>query len=620
MTSRLFGAFALVWSRSGRALAPPSSWPATLAAGVESFDYGDAGRTTFAVAGGERARDERRLVVKLGGLRDAAGGRLSAADILRRDLVAADAVAAEKLTGNGLAIALDPRAPRFAAYGTLLALPQLHYAFTADGFAAASEPRLLLPLLDRVEIDEEAVPAHFLFRFVPGRRTYFRGVSRLYPGELLRFDGGRIELRRRRRLRDLEASVPRFDGIDDAGVEWLDRTMSDTTAAWVSEAEAAALPVGNLLSGGLDSSLAQVWLNDLGPRVQRRSWSFTVDAPSFAFEERYAREASALLGTEHRFATVREAEYPGLFDAALDALAEPTLYNEGWACQLAVAEFLKGDAGGARVVFAGNAADALHGIGDLKAIRLWRQLTARPRRLERLRRGLPQLRARLRSRPETLAWIEALEMSDDPATFLDPSSYVSIAGELAYAVPAFGEAAVFRAFEERRALETELFGGDELFETMQMLDVVSAGYDPTLAVVRLFGAQGIDVVQLYLDEAAIAAPFAFPRELRYLRPRGPWRRRLKPLQQELLERRGYGALVGRKKGGTNFNDDLWRWLSEGCLRERVEAIERPAWLDAAALADMKTHWNDFLWNLLVYDGWRRRVVEPAARAARERAA
>jgi hypothetical protein len=35
---------------------------------------------------------------------------------------------------------------------------------------------------------------------------------------------------------------------------------------------------------------------------------------------------------------------------------------------------------------------------------------------------------------------------------------------------------------------------------------------------------------------------------------------------------------------------------------------------------MKLHLNDTLWNLLVFDTWRRRVVEPAARAARERTA
>ncbi len=416
------------------------------------------------------------------------------------------------------------------------------------------------------------------------------------------------------RVRDLSLGTPQFAKIGRRAVGWLDEQMRTMTAAWLAEARALDLPAGNLLSGGLDSSLVQAWLNELQPGVSSRSWSFTVEAESFGFEERYAREASQLLGTRHEFVTVSEAEYPDLFDRAIDALAEPTLYNEGWACQLALAERLAADPDAPRVLFAGNAADALYGIGDLKPIDRWRRLS----RLRPLHRALRLTLPMLRRIPAALSWVEAIEMDADPSSFRDPTSFVSIAGELEFALPAFGEAAVARAFEERRDLEADQFASLDLFERLQMLDLVTAGYDPTLAVVRLFAARGIDVVQLYLDEAAIAAPFAFAEEVRYMRRHGPWRKRLKPLQQALLVRRGLGALTGRKKGGTNFNPDLWRWLSRGCLRERVEEIERPGWLSAAAFEELKRRPTDFLWNLLVFDTFRRRVVAPAAQRAAAR--
>jgi len=609
---RLLAPLALLWSRAGR-FAPPAAWPAPLAEGVRRLDLGGAGAFFLAGDGLDWAEDEALGVAQLGGLRRASGTPLAARDLLAARLVAADGVAAAELTGNGLALAVDRRAPRFAAYATFLALPQLYYAPTRDGFAAASEPRLLLPLLDRVEIDEAALPAHFLFRFVAGESTYFAGVRRLLPGCVLSFDGGAVRTRRVRTLRDLAATVPRFPGITADGVAWIDGVMGSLTAAWVARCRALGREPGNLLSGGLDSSLIQAWLNDVEPAVPRRSWSFEVPVPSFAFEAGYAREASGLLGTRHEFVRVDEDDYLATFDRAVELLAEPTLYNEGWSCQLAVAAAMAATPDGPRAVFAGNGADAIHGVGDLKAVSRWLELKRRPARWRALRAALP----RLRERPRSLPWVEAVEMEDDPRTFLDPTSFVSIAGELAYAVPAFGERAVFDAFEARRELERETFGSDHLFERLQMLDLVTAGWDPTLSMVRLFAASGIDVVQLYLDEAAIAAPFAFPADVRYARSAGPWTGRLKPLQQEMLRRRGLGALVGRKKGGTNFNADLWRWLSEGILRARVEAIERPAWLPAAAFAEMKGRWTDFLWNLLVFDTWRRRVVAPAARAAEE---
>lgn len=584
-----------------------------MARGVRRCDLGAAGAFFVAGDGLDLAEDGALLVAQFGGLRSPVGAALAARDLLERRLVRADGIDAGALTGNGLALAIDKRAPRFAAYATFLSLPQLYFSSIGDGFAAASEPRLLLPLLDRVEIDEAAVPAHFLFRFVSGETTYFAGMRRLLPGSVLTFDAGELRQRRARTLRDVAAGAPRFDGIDAEGVAWIDGAMGELTSRWVERCRGLDREVGNLLSGGLDSSLVQAWLNDVEPAVARRSWSFEVPVESFGFEARYAREASALLGTRHEFVRVAENAYLDTFDRSIDLLAEPTLYNEGWSCQLALAEALAASPGGPRVVFAGNGADAIHGVGDLKAVTRWLALRRRPERWRALRAALP----RLRERPRSLPWVEAVEMEDDPRTFLDPTSFVSIAGELAYAVPAFGEAAVFEAFEVRRRLEREMFGSEQLFERLQMLDLVTAGWDPTLAMVRLFAASGIDVVQLYLDEAAIAAPFAFPAEVRYARAAGPWSGRLKPLQQKMLSRRGLGALVGRRKGGTNFNADLWRWLSAGILRDRVEAIERPGWLSAAAFAEMKGKWTDFLWNLLVYDTWRRRVVVPAARAAEE---
>jgi asparagine synthetase B (glutamine-hydrolysing) len=609
---RLLPAAALVWRRNGSFRAP-ASWPAELRETVRRIDLGGAGAFFLAADGLDAAEHEALLVARMGGLRSPGGTRLSAADLLARRLVAEDRVALGELTGAGLAWGIGKRAPRFAAASTFFALPQLHYVATAGGFAAATEPRLLLPLLDRVEIDERSVPAHFLFRFVPGESTYFAGVRRLFPGSLLVFDAGEVRVRRARTLRDLAAGAPRFAGIDPAGVAWLDGEMGALTEHWVAACRELGHDAGNLLSGGLDSSLVQAWLNDVEPPVERRSWSFEVPVASFAFEARYAREASALLGTRHKTVRVDEASYLETFDRAIDLLAEPTLYNEGWCCQLAVADALATDPAAPRALFAGNGADAIHGVGDLMAISRWLELRERPDRLRALRAALP----RLRSRPRSLPWVEAVEMEEDPRTFLDPTSLVSIAGELAFAVPAFGAAEVLRAFEHRRELEQELYGSDHLLERVQMLDLVTSGYDPTLAMVRLYAARGIDVVQLYLDEAAIAAPFAFPAEVRYARATGPWSGRLKPLQQEMLLRRGLGALVGRKKGGTNFNADLWSWLTTGILRERVEAIERPAWLAPAAFAEMKGRWTDFLWNLLVFDTWKKRVVDAWARAHAE---
>jgi len=606
---RIQGRAAIVYRRDGH-FTPPAEWPTALAACVRRLDFGNRGSLFLAFDGVDVAEDGVFLVARLGVLRSPRGTGWTARKLLAEGVASPAGWKVGELSGNGLALAFDLDAPRFAVFGTLLSVPQLYFWPDEDRFAAATEPGLLLPLLDRVEIDDDAVPAHFLFRFVPGERTYFRGVRRLYPGKQLCFHAGHVDISQLRRLRDLSFGVPHYDRYGATAIGWIDGRMRSIVD------RPRLIEAGNLLSGGIDSSLVQAWLNELAPDGPRRSWSFTVEAESFDFEEGYARDASRLLGTEHRLIGVREAEYPELFDRAIDVLAEPTLYNEGWACQLAVADALAAEPGAPRVLFAGNAADALHGVGDLKPIERWRKLARFPG-LQRLARGVLPLVRRL---PGSISWVDAIEMARETSSFRDPTSFVSIAGELEFALPAFGAAAVARAFEERRDLEADQFASLDLLERIQMLDLVTAGYDPTLAVVRLYAARGIDVLQVYLDETAITAPFAFAERVRYLRPHGRWRYRLKPLQQEMLRRRGLRELTGRKKGGTNFNADLWRWLSAGCLRDRVEAIERPAWLSATALEELKRRPTDFLWNLLVFDNFRRRVVVPASVRAAARAA
>jgi len=608
-TPRILGSFALWWSRSGRAR-PPAGLTGEIVAAARRFDLPGGGCLVAAFAGQDVALDPSTLVAKIGVLRRPGGGRLSAREILEQRTATPETIEASRLTGNGLVLAVDLAAPRLAAFATILAMPQLYHAATADGFVVASEVRLVLPFLDRVELDETALPSHFLFRFVPGERTYLRGVIRLASGVLLRLDGDSVERRRLRTLRDVVAGLPRFERIDDAGLEWLDRRMATTTERWVEEVEARGLKPGNLLSGGLDSTLVQAWLNELGPRVDRRTWSFSVDTPSFEFEEHYAREASALLATEHHFARVSRQRYLELFDRAIDTVAAPTLYTEAWPCWLEVGGQIAAMPGMATAMLAGNGADALHGVSDLRAITYWRQLAVRPRLRQRLLAVLPELRAR----PSAEPWVDALEMNGDPASLRDPTSFVSIAGELDIAIPAFGERALFDAFEERRQMELEFYGSEHFFERVMVLDLVSTGIDPTLSMMQLVGSQGVDALQVYMDEEAMAAPFAFSPDIRFLRGRVPWAYRPKPLQQALLQRRGLGAVVGRKKGGTNFTEDLWKWYTEGVLRERVEAIERPAWLSTEALAELKRRPTYILWNLVVFDAFRRRIVEPASRA------
>ncbi len=609
-SARLGGALAIEVRRDGR-LALPEKWPQRLRHGAQRISWGPRGQVLFAPDDIDWARDERSLVAVVGGLRNADGRFLSASELLTRSLATPDRIAADQIAGAGLVLAISTEEPKVTAYSTLISMHPLIWSARDGGLCAASEPRLLLPLLDEVEIDQRSVCSHLLFRSVPGELTYLQGMHRLYPGSHLSYCDGEVTVAQVRTLRDVVDGLPHFDRIDDASLSWLDDRMSTSTAAWVDQAWRRGTEVGNLLSGGLDSSLVQAWMIEERGQRAARSYSFAFKAPSFQFEVANAEQASQLTGSRHHAPQLDEDGYLELLERSIDVLAEPTVYNEAWPGHLALAEELARDPSSPRLLFSGFGADTLHGVSELQTVVRWQRLERAPRR----RQVLLDHSARLRERPSGQNWLDVLAMRSDPRSLRDPHSYDALAGEVELLAPLFGDDALFTAFSSRRQVEQDVFASSDLHESMQVMDLLTAGYDPTLAVGRLYASAGIDVVQIYLDQQTMAAPFAFDPAIRFMRPRGPWSQRIKPLQQELLTRRGLAALVGRPKGGTNFNDEVWQWLTVGCLSDRVKAIDQP-WLSAAALDEFSSAPSDVLWNVLTFDIFARHVVEPAAKVAR----
>jgi len=270
------------------------------------------------------------------------------------------------------------------------------------------------------------------------------------------------------------------------------------------------------------------------------------------------------------------------------------------------------------VLFTGYGADVLLGDSVVDPVQRWLWLRAQPERFARLRRALPRLRRHKR----WSGWVDAVETNEDARTLVHPLSHVLLTVERDFLLPGFGGATLARYFDELEEMERGLLGSDDLMERLHVIDFLTAGFDPHLAVTRLYQESGLDLVHLYLDEEALAGGFAFAPAVRYLRPDGPWSQRFKPLQQEQLFRRGLGELVGRTKGGTAFNSDFWLWLSEGVLRERFEAMERPDWLSPQAMAEVRRRPTDFAFNLFTFDLWKKQVLGPAsiAAAARNRSA
>ncbi|MEM7348939.1 MAG: asparagine synthase-related protein, partial [Chloroflexota bacterium] len=337
----------------------------------QTIDFGPAAHFFFYTSDGDVATSEEAMALRLGFIRSEEQTPRSAGQLLQQNQVTPEAISYDQLRGNGLVACFDKKSPQFSVYQTLIGFPTIFYSRIDEGIVCATGLRALLPLVDRVELNEEAVPTHFLFEMMPGTDTYFRDISRMYPGQLLQWRDGDLTVRRVKDLRPREGD-PVYH-TREAAFDALQTRMDQTMAAYIAQLEAASAGIANLLSGGVDSSILQLFINRHLPESKTpQSLTFAVnDAPSFEFEIGYARHASELFKTEHTFIDILPEDYPTYLTKTIEILGQPTLINEGQACYYGMMQQITQQRPDFGYFFNGQAADALHGASVVKKILLY---------------------------------------------------------------------------------------------------------------------------------------------------------------------------------------------------------------------------------------------------------
>jgi len=207
-------------------------------------------------------------------------------------------------------------------------------------FASELKALLRLPQVSR-EIDLGAVDEYLSLQYVPGDRTALRAIHKLAPGHVLVAEGGtqRIEPY-------WKPESPAEPSANEH--EWLERVRA-TVGAAVRKRLVADVPLGALLSGGIDSSIVVALMAEASSRPVR---TFTVGFPDARYDERaYAGAVASRYGTAHEEVEIEEdvaSTLPRLaatFDEPLgDEAAFPTFLIAGQA-RRHVTVALAGDGG-----------------------------------------------------------------------------------------------------------------------------------------------------------------------------------------------------------------------------------------------------------------------------------
>src|SRR5918997_1815134 len=235
-----------------------------------------------------------------------------------------------------------------------LGIKPLYLSESAGALRFASTlPALLAGGGIDTSIDTVALHHYLMFHsVVPAPRTILNGVRKLPPGTLLAIepDGSR------RKFRYWSPSFSRNPAYEGMSASAWEEAVLEALRVAVERRMVADVPVGVLLSGGVDSSIIVGLLAEMGqPDLQTFSIGFEsvgeIEGDEFEYSDIIAEHYDT---DHHRFRVSTERMLPAL-EGAIDAMSEPMVSHD------VVAFYLLSEEGARhiKVVQSGQGADEI---------------------------------------------------------------------------------------------------------------------------------------------------------------------------------------------------------------------------------------------------------------------
>ncbi|MEC4805841.1 MAG: asparagine synthase (glutamine-hydrolyzing) [Jaaginema sp. PMC 1079.18] len=201
---------------------------------------------------------------------------------------------------NGMyAFALwDERQQRLIIARDRMGIKPLYYTRHDNALIFGSELKTLLayPGVSR-SVDLVALNEYLSFEYIPTPRSIFQNIAKLPPGHALSYREGKLDL-----WQYWDINLGRSENLQTKPIPEYEEELLEVLTDSVAKEMISDVPVGVLLSGGLDSSSIAAIMSRIAPDSVK-SFSIRFDDPSFD-ESNYARLVADYLKTEHHELTL----------------------------------------------------------------------------------------------------------------------------------------------------------------------------------------------------------------------------------------------------------------------------------------------------------------------------
>jgi asparagine synthase (glutamine-hydrolysing) len=214
----------------------------------------------------------------------------------------------------GLAI-WDVKKEQLIVARDAMGIKLIYYRIANGQFTFGSEIRTILAAENsKPAVDPVALSLFLRFRYTPSPLTIFDGIRKLAPGTMLVLEGGRY--REERWYNYTPKPFPFPTSEEEVVEELLELYRGAVKRHLLSD-----VPLGILLSGGLDSGLLLALMNEQGG-----PWpAYTVGYGEIFEDDELAdaKETAALLGARHVSVKLDQAEFERSLPKIVECLEEP---------------------------------------------------------------------------------------------------------------------------------------------------------------------------------------------------------------------------------------------------------------------------------------------------------